>query len=337
MTPSLMAALRNPSYWVKKFVAFLCFGYFAGLALAQDPVWPTPGKPVRIVVPSPAGSLDVLVRLIAKKMNEDTGGLFVVENKPGASTIIGAMDVAKASNDGHTLLYTFVVTHTQNPHLYSKLPYDPVKDFTPLVQVARSATVLVVNKNSPFNSVNDLVTFAKNNPGKLNYASYSQGSTSHLNAELMQIQTNTQMVHIPFKGTPDATRALMAGEVQFYFDGTATAVVAEKAGTLKLLATATDKRLKVLPNLPTLTEQGVLGIDKVGWQGFFAPGNMPAPLVAKISNAINRALTSREVVEMITTQGNEVSGVGPAEFASIIKGDYAHWGAVIKKLNLKLD
>lgn len=337
MTTDLMALLRLPKLLAKALFAALCIGHISSPALAQNPVWPTPGKPVRIVVPSPVGGLDVLVRLIAKKMGEDTGGVFVVDNKPGAGTIIGAMDVAKASNDGHTLLYTFVVTHTQNPHLYSKLPYDAFKDFTPLVQVARSATILVVNKNSPFNSISDLVTYAKNNPGKLNYASYSQGSTSHLNAELMKIQTNTQMVHIPFKGTPDATRALMAGEVQFYFDGTATAVVGEKAGTLKLLATATDKRLKVLPNLPTLTEQGVPGIDIVGWQGFFAPGNMQASLVNKISVAITRALNSPEVVEMITTQGNEVSGAGSEEFTRIVKSDYERWGAVIKRLDLKLD
>ena len=304
---------------------------------AQGVVWPTPGKPVRIVVPFPAGSgSDGLARLIARKLGDETGGVFVVDNKPGAGTLIGAQDVARAPKDGHTLLYTIVVTHTQNPHLYTKLPYDPFKDFTPLLQVARSATVLVVNKDSPFNSVSDIVSHARRNPGKLNFASYSQGSTSHLNAEMLMMNSNTQMVHIPYKGTPEATRALMAGDVHFYFDGTATAVEGAKAGRFKLMAVAADKRLAVLPDLPTMTEAGVPGIDIVGWQGFFGPGALPAALAQKISDAMGSALKSPEVTQLIINQGNEVSGAGPEEFARIVKRDHERWGAVIKKLNLKL-
>jgi len=316
----------------------LCMGPLANLSWAQDVVWPTPGKPVRIVLPFPAGAgTDGLARMIARKLSEETGGTFIVDNKPGAGTLIGAQDVARAANDGHTLLYTIVVTHTQNPHLYSKLPYDPFKDFTPVVQVAKSATVLVVNKDAPFNSVRELVNYARNNPGKLNFASYSQGSTSHLNAEMLMMRSNTQMVHVPYKGTPDATRALMAGEVHFYFDGTATAVEGAKAGRFKLLAVAADKRLGVLPELPTMTEAGIEGIDIVGWQGFFAPGNMPAPLSRKIADVITRALKSAEVSQLISSQGNEVSGAGPEEFARIVKRDYERWGSVIKRLNIKLD
>lgn len=339
----MASSLKHPEPSRKRLLAGMalaCLGLWcaSGLASAQVAVWPTPGKPVRIVVPFPAGSgSDGLARLIARKLGEETGGNFVVDNKPGAGTLIGAQDVAKAPNDGHTLLYTIVVTHTQNPHLYSKLPYDPFKDFTPLLQVARSATVLVVNKDSPFNSVRDMVTFARNNPGKLNFASYSQGSTSHLNAEMLMLRSNTQMVHIPYKGTPDATRALMAGDVQFYFDGTATAVEGAKAGRFKLLAVAADKRLSVLPDLPTMTEAGVEGIDIVGWQGFFAPGNMPAALAKKISDAMASTLKSPEINQLIVNQGNEVSGAGPEEFARIVKRDHERWGAVIKRLNLKLD
>lgn len=336
-------SLKQPAHARKRTLAGLalaCLGLWcvAGLASAQGIAWPTPGKPVRIVVPFPAGSgSDGLARLIARKLGEETGGNFVVDNKPGAGTLIGAQDVAKAPSDGHTLLYTIVVTHTQNPHLYSKLPYDPFKDFTPLMQVARSATVLVVNKDSPFNSLREMVTYARNNPGKLNFASYSQGSTSHLNAEMLMLRSNTQMVHIPYKGTPDATRALMAGDVQFYFDGTATAVEGAKSGRFKLLAVAADKRLSVLPDLPTMTEAGVDGIDIVGWQGFFAPGNMPPALAKKIADAMANTLKTPEVSQLILNQGNEVSGAGPEEFARIVKRDYDRWGAVIKRLNLKLD
>lgn len=336
-------SLKQPTHARKRTLAGLalaCLGLWcvAGLASAQGVAWPTPSKPVRIVVPFPAGSgSDGLARLIARKLSEETGGNFVVDNKPGAGTLIGAQDVAKAPSDGHTLLYTIVVTHTQNPHLYSKLPYDPFKDFTPLMQVARSATVLVVNKDSPFNSLREMVTYARNNPGKLNFASYSQGSTSHLNAEMLMLRSNTQMVHIPYKGTPDATRALMAGDVQFYFDGTATAVEGAKSGRFKLLAVAADKRLSVLPDLPTMTEAGVDGIDIVGWQGFFAPGNMQPALAKKIADAMANTLKTPEVSQLILNQGNEVSGAGPEEFARIVKRDYDRWGAVIKRLNLKLD
>lgn len=316
----------------------LAWGACSAPAMAQAPQWPTPGKTVRIVVPSPPGAgTDVLARLIARKLAEDTGGVFVVDNKPGAGTIIGAQDVAKADNDGHTLLYTFVLTHTQNPHLYSKLPYDAFEDFTPVVQVVKSATILVVQKESPFNSVQDLVSYARKNPGKLNFSSFSQGSTSHLNAELLMMKTNTQMVHIPFRGSPDATRALMAGDVQFYFDGTATAVQGANSGRFKLLGTATEKRLQVLPDLPTITEQGVEGLDIVGWQGLFAPGNTSAALTQKISDAVNKALRTTEVSQMISSQGNEVSGMGPDAFAKVVKSDFDRWGAVIKQLNLKLD
>jgi len=305
-------------------------------ALPAAFAWTT--KPVKLLVPAPAGgTMDVVARLVADQLAQELGQPVVVDNKPGAGTLIGAQDVAKAPSDGHTLLYTIVVTHTQNPHLYSKLPYDPFKDFTPLMQVARSATVLVVNKDSPFNSLREMVTYARNNPGKLNFASYSQGSTSHLNAEMLMLRSNTQMVHIPYKGTPDATRALMAGDVQFYFDGTATAVEGAKSGRFKLLAVAADKRLSVLPDLPTMTEAGVDGIDIVGWQGFFAPGNMPPALAKKIADAMANTLKTPEVSQLILNQGNEVSGAGPEEFARIVKRDYDRWGAVIKRLNLKLD
>jgi tripartite-type tricarboxylate transporter receptor subunit TctC len=195
-----------------------------GHAWAQAPAWPTPGKPIRIVLPFPAGSgTDGNVRVIAKALQDQLGGHpVIVDNKPGAGTFIGAAEVARAAPDGHTLLYTIVITHTQNPHLYAKLPYDAMKDFTPLTQVMKSATVLVTQASAPYNNIAELVAYAKANPGKLNYASFSAGSTSHLNGELLQMRTGIQMVHVPYKGTPDATRALLAGDVQLYFDGTTT-------------------------------------------------------------------------------------------------------------------
>jgi tripartite-type tricarboxylate transporter receptor subunit TctC len=316
---------------------------FAGLAtrpaLAQAPNWPMAGKPIRIVVPFPAGSgSDATARVIAKLMTDELGGAnVIVDNKPGAGTFIGAQDVARAPADGHTLLYTIVITHTQNPHLYAKLPYDPVKDFTPLAQMVKSATVLIAPPDAPFNNVQELVTYAKANPGKLNYASFSQGSTSHLNGELLQMRTGTKMTHVPYKGTADASRALVAGEVQLYFDGTATAVQLIKAGKAKGLGTATPTRVPVLPDLPTIGEQGVKGLDIVGWQGLFGPGNMDPAVAKKVGDLLAKIARSPDMLKLIDAQGNEPSGASGPAFAAIVKNDSERWGEVIKAANIKLD
>ena len=302
-------------------------------------VWPIAGKAVRIVVPFPAGSgSDATARVIAKLMTEELGGHTVlVENKPGAGTFIGATEVARAPADGHTLLYTVVITHTQNPHLYSKLPYDPVKDFTPLTQMVKSATVLIANPKAPFNNLKELVAYAKANPGKLSYASYSQGSTSHLNGELLKLRTGIDMVHIPYKGTADASRALIAGDVQLYFDGTSSAVNLIKAGKAKGLGTATPTRVPVLADLPTIAEQGVKGLDIVGWQSIFGPGGMDPAVAKKVEDVLAKVARSPEMLKLIELQGNEPSGVSGAAFAEIVRHDSERWGEVIKAAHIRLD
>ncbi len=180
--------------------------------------------------------------------------------------------MARSAADGHTLLYTIVITHTQNPHLYAKLPYDPVKDFTPLTQVMKSATVLIAPPNAPFNNVQELVAYAKANPGKLNYASYSTGSTSHLNAELLKMRSGIDDVHVPYKGTADASRALLAGDVQLYFDGTSSAVALIKAGKAKGIGTATPTRVSVLPESADLDRAGREGTRHRRLAGLVRPG-----------------------------------------------------------------
>lgn len=300
--------------------------------------WPAPGKPIKVVVPFPAGSgSDSLARMIGQKITEQTGAPVIIENKPGAGTMIGAQTVARAEADGYTLLYTIVVTHTQNPHLYKKLPYDPFKDFTPIIQFVKSATVLIANKNVPFNTTTEMIAYARANPGKLNFASFSPGSTSHLNAELLKMQANIDITHVPYKGTADASRALLAGDVQLYFDGTATAVESARNGQVKLLGPATPERLSVLPNLPTLEEQGVQGLNIVGWQGLFAPGNMNPALADRISEVFRQALLTPEIKNTVASQGNEISGVGPKAYAEIVRNDYNRWGDVIRKIGLSLD
>ena len=289
-------------------------------------------------MPFPAGGqTDIQARLLASKLQPLLGTTVLVENKPGASTILAAVEVVRAPADGHTLLYTIAITAAQNPHLFSKLPYDPLKDLTPVMFAARSTTVLTVPANSPFNSVGDLVKFAKANPGKLNYASFSLGSTSHLLAEMLQQATGTQMTHIPFKGSADAGLALMGGQVDFLFDGPTGAIVNAKAGKVKMLAYTDPKPYIALGKLPNMGEAGVPGVDVSGGLQFFGPAKLSADVLAKINAALATALKDPEVVKAFIDGGSEVLASTPAEHAAAIKEQYDRWGGVIRKLGLKLD
>ena len=342
MTPSCTPrrrTLRTVVAMLALVAATLTTATTAPSAWAQSAPWPTPGKPIRIVLPFPAGSgTDGNVRLIAKQLQELLGGHpVIVDNKPGAGTFIGAADVARAAPDGHTLLYTIVITHTQNPHLYAKLPYDALKDFTPLTQVMKSATGLVTQVSAPYHPIAELVSYAKANPGKLNYASYSAGSTSHLNGELLKMRTGIDIVHVPYKGTPDATRALLAGDVQLYFDGTTTAITQMRAGKVKALGVATPTRVPVLPDVPTIAEQGVRGLDIVGWQALFGPGNMAPELASRVAGALRQVVTTPEFIKFVEQQGAQPSGASGADFAATVKSDYERWGEVIRAAKIKLE
>ena len=297
-----------------------------------------PGKPIRIVVPFPAGGqTDIQARLLAAKLQGSLGTPVLVDNKPGASSILGTMEVVRAPADGHTLLYTISVTAAQNPHLFSKLPYDPFKDLTPVMFAARSTTVLTVPASSPFNSVADLIQFAKANPGKLNYASYSQGSTSHLVAEMMQQATGTTMTHIPFKGSADAGLALMGGQVDFLFDGPTTAMANARGGKVKMLAYTDPKPYAALGKLPNMAEAGVPGVDVSGGLQFFGPAKLPADVLSKLNAALAAALKDPEVVKAFIDGGSEILASSPAEHAAAVKEQHERWGGVIRKLGLKLD
>jgi tripartite-type tricarboxylate transporter receptor subunit TctC len=307
-------------------------------AQAPTQAFPTPGKPIRIVVPFPAGGqTDIQARLLAVKLQSALGVTVLVDNKPGASTILGTMEVVRAPADGHTLLYTISVTAGQNPHLFAKLPYDPMKDLTPVMFAARSSTVLTVPANSPFNSVADLIKHAKANPGKLNYASFSLGSTSHLVAELMQQATGTQMTHIPFKGSADAGLALMGGQVDFLFDGPTTAIANAKGGKVKMLAYTDPKPYAALGKLPNMAEAGVPGVDVTGGMQFFGPRNLPPEVLGKVNAALAAALKEPDTVKLFVDNGTEIVASSAAEHAASVKEQYERWGGVIRKLGLKLD
>jgi tripartite-type tricarboxylate transporter receptor subunit TctC len=298
--------------------------------------FPVPDKPVRIVVPfPPGGQTDIQARAIAQKMAELLASAVIVENKPGGSTLIGARDVQKSAPDGHTLLYTIAI-HVQLPHLYKNPPWDAFRDFTPLTAGARSATVLAAHAAVPFNTVGELVAYAKANPGKLNYASFGAGTTSHLNGELLKRLAGIDIVHVPYKGAADAMKDLLAGTVQLYFDGPTTAMANAKTGKVKLIATAAETRKSALPELPTMREAGY-DVGMWGYLWFWGPPGMSAATVEALYRPLSRAIQHPEIKELFAKGGAEAAGMPPAEFARVARELSERWGAVIRDLGVKLD
>jgi len=307
-------------------------------SVASAQGFPQAGKSIRIVVPTPpGGTTDLQARLIAPRLGEALGAPVVVDNKPGASTIIGAQEVARAAPDGHTLLYTFSVTHTQAPHLFTKIPYDAFRDFTPITHVARASNILVVHESIPVASVRELVAYAKANPGKLNFGSFSPGSSSHLLGELLKMETKVDITHVPYKGSGDAIKDLLSGRVELMFDGPATAIANAKTGRVRLLAVAGPNRLAGAPEVPTMAEAGFPDVTGVGYLGVFGPGDMPAGTVRRLNAELVKIVRMPDVAESVTRGGMEPTGTSPQEFVVIVRELYETWGRVIQQLALKLD
>jgi tripartite-type tricarboxylate transporter receptor subunit TctC len=313
------------------------FGVLMALLCAlQGHAFPIAGKPLRIVVPfPPGGQTDIQARAIAQKIAERFGAGVIVENKPGGSTIIGAREVQKAAPDGHTLLYTIAI-HVQLPHLYRTAPWDAFKDFTPITTGARSATVLTAHASVPFNTVQELVVYAKANPGKLNYASFGAGTTSHLNGELLNRLAGISMVHVPYKGAADAMKDLLAGNVQIYFDGPTTAIANAKTGRVKLIATAAETRKAALPDLPTMREAGY-DVGMWGYLWFWGPGGMAPATVEAVYRELARATQNADVTDLFAKGGAEAYAAPPAEMQRSARELHERWGAVIRELGVKLD
>jgi tripartite-type tricarboxylate transporter receptor subunit TctC len=303
---------------------------------AQAQQFPIPGKPIRIVVPfPPGGQTDIQARAIAQKINETPGLSVIVDNRPGASTVIGTREVQKAAADGHTLLYT-IATHVQIPHLYVTPPWDAFRDFTPVTAGAKSATVLTAHTSVPFNDVKGLVEFAKANPGKLNFASFSAGSTSHLNGERFKRQAGIDIVHVPYRGSGDAMKDHLSGIVQLFFDGPTTALQNAKTGRVKMLAAAAETRYLAMPDLPTMREQGY-DVGYWGYLWFWAPGATPPATVDALYRHLSRAIKHPDVVKLFAEGGSEASGMPPAEMARTAKELSDRWSEVIREVGVKLD
>jgi len=299
-----------------------CFAAFAAGVSAQ--AYPT--KPIRIVVPFPAGgTTDVLARAAAQKLAETLGQPAVVDNRPGAGGNIGAELVAKSAPDGYTLLMGTVGTHAINPGLYPKLPYDHVKDFAPVILVAGVPNVLVINPALPVNSVPELIAYAKANPGKLNFASSGNGTSIHLSAELFKTMAGVQMTHVPYKGSAPALQDLVGGQVQLMFDNLPSSLALIKGGKLKALAVTSGARAAALPDVPTLAESGLPGFEASSW------------FIAKLNGEIAKWLATPEAKEKLLAQGANAAGGTAEEFAQFIAAETAKWQKVVKESGAKVD
>ena len=307
-------------------------------ALAQD-------KPIRLIVPyPPGGPLDIVARALADKVKDSLGPV-LVENRPGAGGNLGADLVAKAAPDGLTIVMGAVATHAINPWLYSKIPYDPIRDFTPITLVAQVPNVLVMNvdvaKKLGIAKLADLVAFAKKNPGTLNYGSGGNGSAGHLAGEMFKSQAGVYMVHIPYAGGPPAQLALVSGQVDLNFDNLAAASANIKGGKLKAMAMTTAKRSSAMPEVPTIAESGaaygLAAFDINTWFGLFGPANMPAATTQRLNKAFTEALASPEIKARLATLLAEPSPTTPEQFAAFVRAELAKYEKVVKQSGAKAD
>ncbi|HEY7945399.1 MAG TPA: tripartite tricarboxylate transporter substrate binding protein [Casimicrobiaceae bacterium] len=297
-----------------------------------------PSKPIRLVVPFPAGgSLDVVARAIGQKLTMAWGQPVIIDNRPGAGGNIGADLVAKSAPDGYTILEGALSTHAVNVSLYSRMPYDPVKDFAPITLVAVTPNVLVLNPAVPANTVGELIAYAKANPGKLAFGSGSNGSAGHLAGELFKAEAGVDMVHVPYKGSAPAMQDLLGGQIQLMFDNLASSMQQVRAGKLKALAVTTAQRSPLVPDLPTLVESGLPGFDIYTWWGFMAPAGTPKDIIAKWNAEVTRILNTPEMQAFFAQQGAQPAPSSPEQLTALIQGEIPKYAKIIKASGAKVD
>ena len=301
---------------------------FAGAAAAQS--WPA--KPVRLVVAyPPGGGIDIMARQLADKLSRAWGQPVVVENKPGANTILAADTVAKSAADGYTVLMTSDATFSINPHLYARLPYDAHKSFVPVTMLVLLQQLLVANPALPANTLAELIDYAKKNTGKVNYASYGSGSQPHLSGEMLKYKAGIDLVHVPYKGISLAVPAVIAGEVQLTFAGIASSMGPLKAGRIKALAIGGAKRSPLLPEVPTFAELGYPEVETHAWFGFFLPAGSPNTAVEQLYQKTKAILEEPEFRQkQLVDKGYEVVGSSPQEFAAYMKKDFESRGRAVR-------
>ncbi|MEA3153515.1 MAG: hypothetical protein QOK44_1104 [Betaproteobacteria bacterium] len=298
---------------------------------------PYPVRPIRIVVPQSAGaSTDLTARLIGQKLNVVFGQPVIVDNRPGAGSIIGTDLVAKATPDGFTLLVV-ASSITLNPTLHKNLPFDPVRDLAPITQLSSFPNMLDVHPAVPVKTVKDLIALAKAKPRGINYGSSGTGTGTHLSAELFKYMTGVDMVHVPYKGGGPAVQALLGGQVQLNFATIVSVLPHVRGGKLRAVAVTTAKRSPSAPDVPTIAESGVPGYDHGPWNGFLAPAKTPRTVIARLNEEVARILHTPETRAVFTNEGAEPVGNKPEEFGAIIRDETAKWAKVIRAAGIKAD
>jgi tripartite-type tricarboxylate transporter receptor subunit TctC len=302
-------------------------------AVAQE--FPLKNKPIRIVVPFTAGGgTDAQARIVAQKLGDVLGTNVIVDNKPGASTMLGASEVARSAPDGYTMLYAPSSTMAQNPHTLASVPYDPFKDFTPISLGGRGPLVLMTSSDVPANNVRELVAYMKSHSGQVSYASFGAGTSSHIYGEVFLSRTGTQAVHVPYKGGSDAAKDLIGGRVHYMFDSAASAIITAGTGKVKIIGVAADSRIAALPDVPTMGEQGVPGLDLPSWLGFYGPAKMPPQVVKTLNTALAQVLAMPQVKEFYRKGGYEAESLPPEDFGKLTRTTYDRWGTLVKQIGL---
>lgn len=301
-------------------------------AFAQVQAWPS--KPIRLIAPyAPGGGPDILARLMATEF-EKTLGATVVENKVGMGGSVGADHVAKSAADGYTLLVTTTATQSINPALYPQIPYDPMRDFTPIGRIGTTPTVLVVTNDLPVKSLKELLEYGRRNPGKLSYATAGPGTMQHITAELMRFQTGLDMLHVPYKGTSQILPDLISGRVSMMFNSPAAIMQMVDQGKLRALAVTSSQRLPSRPHLPTMAEAGLDGFEAVAWYALYGPAQLPAEIVARMNAELKKFLQLPEIIRKLDTLGLQPAHSTPAELTAIAGADLRKWSALIKSLGI---
>jgi tripartite-type tricarboxylate transporter receptor subunit TctC len=297
-----------------------------------------PNRPITLVVPFPPGGVtDPVARVVGAKMTESIGQTVVVDNKPGAAGIIAAEIVKRAAPDGYTILFGHFGTHSVNQSVYSKLPYDPIKDFAPITPLIYTQSILVVPADSPAKSARDLVALSKEKQGGLAYASQGVASGGHLLAEMFRTQTGARLNHVPYKGSAPAIQDILQSRVDLFFDALITSGPHVKDGKLRALAIASPVRSPLYPNVPTMAEAGFPNMELLAWFGMFAPAGTPMPVVRRLNEEFVKAMKSPDVGTRFSDQGLDVFTSTPEEFAALIAADTDKYGKIVREANIRAD
>jgi tripartite-type tricarboxylate transporter receptor subunit TctC len=312
--------------------AAIALAFFVSAAAAQD----YPAKPIKLIVPfPPGGGTDISARTLANKLSESAKWTFIVENKPGAGGNLGVEQAVRSPADGYTLVIGQTSNLAINPALYAKLQYDPLKDLSPVALVVSAPVVLVVTANSPYKSLADLIAAAKR--GAVTYASPGNGTVSHLAGELLQRAAGVKLTHVPYKGAAQAMTDTLGGQVDSFMSSVPSALAHIRSGRLRALAVTSAKRSPELPETPTVAESGYSGFEANTWYGLLAPAGTSAPVVSRLNAEVNRALAAKDVRERLASEGGEVLGGSPAQFAAFLAAEHTKWGRVVRESGAKVD